>query len=319
MKLLAILLSLALILAISEARSTRKTAGNSRAVRALESDDDDDVEVDWYKLLNNLISVAAHNLLVSGEFLALYPFLSLARVPEKNSCNRELNFDPSKPEKFKNPLKSIYQTGVIKIGVATIVSLPYFSNASHPEGFFYDLGNSLANEIGFILKRTMKAQFVGFLATSFFENATQALASGAAHTIIGMSYLVPRTLKTDYSCWYEGPSPFAVYRDETRPLPAGFTLPTSLAGWNSNLIKIATLGGSIFETAARKFFPSAQFVTFPSMNAAFDSVGVTTDISFSITGETEGYNEAHGMRLKIQNGTLIEYGGGNAFATHRKP
>jgi len=321
MKLLVLLLiSLAVIVAITEARSIRKTAENdlSRVARSIE--DDDDPDIDWYKLWNNLLSVAAHNLLVSGEFLAVYPFSSLARVPEKNSCNRELGFDPSKPEKFKNPVKRIYLTGKFKIGVTSLLSLPYFSNATgSPTGFFFDLGNSMANEIGFILRRTMKAQFTTFQTTNFFVNATGALASGQADTIIGMSYLVPRSILTDYSCWYEGPSPFAVYRDQTRPLPAGFTLPTTLSGWNNPQIKVATLGGSIFETAAKRFLPTAQFVNFPTMNAAYDSVGVSTDIVFSITGETDGYNEAHGLRLTQQPGTLISYGGGNAFATHRLP
>jgi len=315
--LLLLLLAFTLFVAISEARSVRKTL-ETRAVQS--SDDDEDPEVDWYKLWNNLLSVASYNVRVSGEFLALYPFSNLDRVMEKNSCNRELGFDPSKPEKFKNPLKKIYQTGKFKIGVTSLLSSPYLVNTTGVlSGFFFDLGNSVANEIGFILKRTMKAEFVRFQTTNFFANATQALASGAADTIIGMSYLVPRTLGTDYSCWYEGPSPFAVYRDETRPLPAGFSLPSNLAGWNSPLIKMATLGGSIFETAARRYLPTVQFLNFPTMNDAYSSVGVTTDIVFSITGETDTYNEEHGLRLKIQQNTLTSYGGGNAFATHRKP
>lgn len=275
-------------------------------------------EVDWYKALNNLISVAAHNILVTGEFLALYPFSSLARLPEKNNCNRELNFDPTKPGDFGGVLDEVYSTGIFKIGVTSLLSLPYFSNATgQPTGFFFDLGNSVANEMGFILKKTIKAQFVTFLTTDYFNNVTQTLASGRVHAIVGVSFLIPRTLRTDYSCWYETASPFAVYRDQTYPLPAGFTLPTTLSGWNSPLIKVATLAGSIFATAAQKYLPNVQFVNFPTMNAAYDSVGVTTDIVFSITGETEGYNEAHGMRLTIQPNTLVTYGGGNAFATHK--
>lgn len=320
--LVTLLFAFVIVLAITESRSTRKTTPEKELCREVRSEegDDDDPDVDWYKNLNNLISVAAHNLLVSGEFLAVYPFSSLARVPEKNSCNRELNFDPLKPEKFKNPLKNIYNTGIIKIGVTSLLSLPYFSNATGtPQGFFYDLGNSLANEIAFILRRTLKAKFVTFQTSDFFGNATKTLATGAADTIIGMSYLVPRTLATDYSCWYEGPSPFAVYRDLNRPLPTGFTQPTTLSGWNDARVKVATLAGSIFETAAKKFLPNAQFVNFPTMNAAYDSVGVSTDIVFSITGETDGYNEAHGLRLTIQPNTLTTYGGGNAFATHKLP
>jgi len=168
----------------------------------------------------------------------------------------------------------------------------------------------------------LRLNLAPFKQPIFFDNATKFInpaTSGAVHAIIGMSYLVPRTLLTDYSCWYEGPSPFAVYRDQSRTLPPGLTPPTNIAGWNSPQVKVATLGGSIFETAAKKYLPNAVFVNFPTMNAAYDSVGVTTDIVFSITGETDGYNEAHGLRLTIQPNTLVTYGGGNAFATHKIP
>lgn len=315
MKSFLALVLLALFCSVALSRNVkREVAPAALAPRNAEGRTD----VDWYKALNNLISVASHNLLVSGEFLALYPFSSLLRVPEKNSCNRELNFDPTETHKFRGPLEEIYETGVFKIGVSSVVSLPYFSNSTgSPIGFFFDLGNSMANEMGFILKRTLRAEFHIFPTTNFFANATQALANGKAHAIIGMSYLVPRTLLTDYSCWYETPSPFAVYRDETYPLPSGFTLPTTISGWNNPQIKVATLLGSIFETAARRYLPNCQFVGFPTMNDAYDSVGVSTDIVFSIIGETEGYNEAHGMRLTIQPNTIVTYGGGNAFATHK--
>jgi len=323
MKLLVLLfLSLAVIVAISECRAPLR---NSRMIRSAEKvenssdDDDEDIPVDWYKNLNNLLSVGAHNLLVSGEFLALYPFSSLARLPEKNTCNRELHFDPTSPEKFKNPLKKIYNSGYIKIGVASVLSLPYYSNSTgSPTGFFFDLANSLANEISFILRRTIKAKFVTFYASPFFDGALSVLANNTVDTIIGMSYLVSRTPFIDYSCWYETPSPFAVYRDTTRPLPTGFPQPTTLSGWNSNQIKVATLIGTIFETAARKYLPNAQFFGFPTMNDAYNATGNVTDIVFSITGETEGYNEAHGLRLTVQPNTLVLFGGGNAFGTYKQ-
>lgn len=96
-------------------------------------------------------------------------------------------------------------------------------------------------------------------------------------TVIGMSYIKTRASRLDYSCWYEGPSPFGLYRNPSAPLPANVTLTGTYQAFNTPAMHIATLPNTIYETALLQYFPLATRVPFSSMDAAYASVGVTTN------------------------------------------
>jgi len=282
---------------------------------------------DWYKALNNLISVALANVLLNGDYSYLMNPLPTPNVRHQPLgsrtilCNRQFNFDD--PQRFEGVLQRVYNSGILRIGVSSFVNLSRteFNATGTPQGFLFDLSNALTNEMGFILDKSIRAEFIEFYTTSFFDNMTAILANDTVDTVIGVTFTMPRSLRTDFTCrYFSDYSSFYAYRDPHASLPRGFRQNPNIGilQWNSPLIRVATLAGSIYEEAVRHYLPNAVRVYFPNMTTAFESVGRTTDIFLAEFEAIAIYAPQEYERIGLTEFYKVSIGGGIGFATAKK-
>jgi len=275
--------------------------------------------------LNNVISIAIGNALASGDFKTIQ-LTSNDVSAAANSCRRRSwSTVLSTPSSFTGRLLSVYNSGSIRVGVASLHNDTAFFDANDNSGYLGDVTRIMASHMGLVLGRNIAPVFVPFnLSSNFFDDAVALLGAdnGSVDTVIDVTFLTSRLNRSDFTCAYEAAIPFAVYRDENVPLPSIFSgkAPTTLEGWNNDAIRVATVPGTVYAAAADKYLPLAQKVFFNSANEAFEHVGTDADITFYDTASLNVFNSARNNEtaLVLQEGTEILFAGGTGFIT-RKP
>lgn len=277
--------------------------------------------------LNNVISMAIGNAIQSGDFKTVQ-LTSTDLSAAANSCRRRsYTVNLANPSSFPGKLRSVYDSGVIRIGVSSIHNSSAFFSFDNNEGSGYlaDVSRIMVSHLSLIIGKNIQPEFVPYNVESDFFEESIALLGGAnansVDTIIDVTYLVSRLNRTDFTCAYEAAIPFAVFRNENSPLPPalGATPPSTLEAWNNAAVRVATVRGSVYAAAADKYLPLAQKVFFSSSSEAFEAVGTQADITFYDIASLAVFNSTrnNATALTVQPGTEILFAGGTGFITHK--
>lgn len=268
--------------------------------------------------LNHAISLAIGNAIENGDFQTIQ-LGSNDLSAKSGSCHR-LMLWKHEGTAYPGALGRVFEAGEIKVGISTTFNISTFFQleGDQSSGYYAEVGKIMAHHLGLVLGKRMNLEFVPYDAPVFYDDTIRMLNDDMFDTAIGVTYLVSRLNRSDFTCAYEAPVPFAVYRDESVELPSGFAAPNSLEGWNDERIKVATIAGSVYAAAAEKFLPLAEKVFFDSDGEAFRAVGTEADITLFDIVSLDVFSAANDNKLIKQAGTEIKFAGGTGFITKQE-
>jgi ABC-type amino acid transport substrate-binding protein len=280
--------------------------------------------------LNNILSVAIDNAISDGTYLSVYQKYTAQTDPfyvpiSKGSCNRRLDaIDLKNSSSFTGALGRVYESGKLVLGFPQVLftndSLTYGQNPER--GFFYDMGLVLVEALGQVLLKEIKLEtkvYSSSASVGLLDSTVVALAAGTVDAVWNFVWLPERLLKVDFTCWYDGPTLFAVYAKGN--FSYGDTQPLSLEDWTKNGgagLKVAYLGGSVDQQVNNAYFPQAETLALDDDTALEKIDDGTVDVAIAQLSNFNAYLLAHpNTTITQQPNTKFSYGGGVGLMTSK--